>query len=489
LIGNPLFGETFLQKECLNELPAGIAREKHTAAARAGNVQSMFCVGAIHLYVGREVDKAIPWLEQAANAGHLRAPLVLGILYEKGTGVPEDPAKAAKWYQKGVENGNVAAMRRLAEMYRLGLGVPRDEKKANELLDRAAQLGDKHAAFLQDKREHERVHPKPGDDIRAEAYRLYKLKKFAEAAKLYEKCAKMGNDICQMSLGVHYEEGLGVSQNYSQAVLWYRKSADQGYSIAQKTLGLMYELGRGVPENWREAARLYALSADKYHDGAYNLARMYQFGMGVPQDRGAAIAWFKIAATLGHAQGNYWARWLNNYSNCIGFRNEQEQRTLGYLRCPADPVGVTFRNSNERYAYLRQKGKEFSAAEASASSWDSSQDKIIRTGIAVDPAMAAGTVVLCPVSDSSGHISKSIDLRYDFSGPMIPRATASRSLVIPAVAWRLSPGGYDLFVVTGHEVPLRTWKGWRPGGRFMLVCIDGVVKNMYDVLGAPNNFQ
>jgi TPR repeat protein len=108
------------------------------------------------------------------------------------------------------------------------------------------------------------------------------------------------------------------------------------------------------------------LSADKYHEGAFALGRMYEFGMGVPQDRAQAIEWFKKAAKLGHPKGAYWARWLNDYSNCIGFRNETEQRTLGFLRCPADPVGVTFRNNAERLAYMRTKAKEFDKLEAEA---------------------------------------------------------------------------------------------------------------------------
>lgn len=267
---------------------------------------------------------------------------------EKGTGVPENPSTAAKWYQKGMDNGNAAAIRRLSEMYRLGTGVPHDEKKARELLTRAEELGDKAAPKFKEKQDSDRLNPKPGQDISAEAYRLYKQKQFEQAAKLFRQCADMGNDVCQLRLGIVYEYGEGVPKNESQAVAWYRKSADQGNPIGQKTLGLMYELGKGVPEDWAEAARLYAKSAEKYEDSAFALARMYEFGMSVPQDRARAIEWFKKAGDLGHPKGDYWARWLNDYTNCIGFRDAQEQQTLGFLRCPADPVGVIFRNSRER---------------------------------------------------------------------------------------------------------------------------------------------
>ena len=361
-----LFAAATFQEDCLGRSPAGIALQKHLGAAQSGNVDSMFCAGAIHLYVQRDAKKALPLLEKAANGGDQRAPLVLGILYEKGTGVAQNPATAARWYQKGMDNGNPAAVRRLAELYRLGLGVPHNEAKAKALLDKAAAMGDKAAPKFREKHEQDRLHPKAGQDIKEAAYRAYQQKHFEQAAKLYRQCADMGNDQCQLALGVQYEYGQGVPKDESQAVAWYRKSADQGNAIGQKTLGLMYELGKGIPENWAEAFRLYSLSAEKYQEGAFALARMFEFGMGVPQNRARAIEWFKKAAALGHPKGTYWARWLNNYSNCIGFRNEQEQKTLGFLRCPADPIGVTFHNNNERLAYLREKGKEFDKMEAEA---------------------------------------------------------------------------------------------------------------------------
>ncbi len=366
LTGTAWSAESFLESECLHKAPAGIALTNHISKAKSGDVQSMFCAGAIKLYVSREYKEAIPWLEKAANAGHMRAPLVLGILYEQGSGVKEDPATAAKWYQKGVDNGNAAAARRLANLYHLGTGVPHDEDKSSALLKKAAEMGDKAAPKYIEKREQDRQDTRPGMTIKAEAYRLYKQKKFDQAAKLYQQCADMGNDDCQLGIGQLYEFGEGVPKNEKQAASWYRKSADQGNPVGQKTLGLLYELGKGVPENWAEAVRLYSKSAGKYEDSAFALGRMYEFGMGVPQNRATAIQWFKKAADQGHPKGAYWARWLNDWTNCIGFRDAQEQNAIRGLRCPADPLGVTFRNSGERLAYIQQKAKEFDIMDANA---------------------------------------------------------------------------------------------------------------------------
>jgi hypothetical protein len=215
---NRLFGaESFLDTECLHKAPAGIALTTHVAKAKSGNVQSMFCAGAIKLYVSREYKEAMPWLEKAANAGHMRAPLVLGILYEQGSGVKQDAATAAKWYQKGMENGNAAAVRRLANLHHLGTGVPHDEEKSRELLKRAAEMGDKAAPKFIEKRERDLKDRRPGMTIKAEAYRLYKQKKFKEAATLYRQCAEMGNDDCQLAMGQLYEFGDGVLKDERQA--------------------------------------------------------------------------------------------------------------------------------------------------------------------------------------------------------------------------------------------------------------------------------
>ncbi len=268
----------FLETECLQKAPAGIALTGHIAQAKSGNVQSMFCAGAITLYVSKKYNHAIPWLEQAANAGHIRAPLVLGILYEQGSGVKEDAATAAKWYQKGIDNGNAAAARRLANLYHLGTGVPHDEAKSNELLKKAVEMGDKAAPAYLEKQARDLKDARPGMTIKAEAYRLYKQKRFDKAATLYQQCADMGNDDCQLAIGQLYEFGNGVPKDARQAAAWYRKSADQGNLIGQKTLGLLYELGKGVPENWAEAVRLYFKGAETYQDSAFAVGRMYEFG-------------------------------------------------------------------------------------------------------------------------------------------------------------------------------------------------------------------
>ena len=67
--------------------------------------------------------------------------------------------------------------------------------------------------------------------------------------------------IAQVHLGVLYEEGRGVPQDYIQARQWYTQAAVQGYAIAQVHLGVLYAEGRGVPQNFVQAHKWYNLAA------------------------------------------------------------------------------------------------------------------------------------------------------------------------------------------------------------------------------------
>jgi uncharacterized protein len=42
--------------------------------------------------------------------------------------------------------------------------------------------------------------------------------------------------VAQSQLGYMYENGLGLSQDYSQALAWYKKAADGGYAVARGNL-------------------------------------------------------------------------------------------------------------------------------------------------------------------------------------------------------------------------------------------------------------
>ena len=84
---------------------------------------------------------------------------------------------------------------------------------------------------------------------------------FKTALSELKPLADQGDALAQDLLGVMYENGGGVAQDYGQAVAWYRKAADQGDADAQSNLGVMYANSRGVARNYIVAYALYNLSA------------------------------------------------------------------------------------------------------------------------------------------------------------------------------------------------------------------------------------
>ena len=59
-------------------------------------------------------------------------------------------------------------------------------------------------------------------------------------------------------------------------------AVEQGMADAQNTLGVMYNNGLGVPQDHSEAVRLFRLSAGQgYVQGQFNLGLMYYNGTGV----------------------------------------------------------------------------------------------------------------------------------------------------------------------------------------------------------------
>ena len=66
-------------------------------------------------------------------------------------------------------------------------------------------------------------------------------------------------------------------KDYNEALKWYRKAADQGNAKAMNNIGLLYEKGNGVPQNYQTAKEWYkkALNKDPNHTKAKdNLARV-----------------------------------------------------------------------------------------------------------------------------------------------------------------------------------------------------------------------
>ena len=145
-----------------------------------------------------DYETAYRLIKPLAEQGSSKAQNNLGIMYDKGQGVPQDYTEAVKWYLKAAKKGNARAQTNLGLMYYKGRGVPQD---------------------------------------------------YAEAAKWYRKAADQGRVDAQFALGGIYFGGEGVPQDYAEAARCFRKAADQGFPPAQVFLGYMYSSGQGVPQD------------------------------------------------------------------------------------------------------------------------------------------------------------------------------------------------------------------------------------------------
>jgi len=71
-----------------------------------------------------------------------------------------------------------------------------------------------------------------------------------------------GDISAQYNLGIMYEKGQGVKQNYVIAAQFYEKAANQGDVSAQSKLGFMYVKGQGVKQNYIKAKELFKKACD-----------------------------------------------------------------------------------------------------------------------------------------------------------------------------------------------------------------------------------
>ena len=75
--------------------------------------------------------------------------------------------------------------------------------------------------------------------------------------------AEAGDATAQFNLGVSYDNGQGVPQDYQEAVRWYTLAAEQGLALAQFNLGFRYANGEGVPQDDMLAHMWLNLAASK----------------------------------------------------------------------------------------------------------------------------------------------------------------------------------------------------------------------------------
>lgn len=152
---------------------------------------------------------------------------------------------------------------------------------------------------------------------------LLSLLLFAALAQSFRKgrSAPRGNQAERMlriravagNAGARYRLGVRCLEraNDTAGFRWLMKSAEAGNAAAQDAVGMMYELGRGVSQDYGEAARWYEKAANRgFADSEVNLGNLYALGRGVEKDYERAVRWLEEAASKGGRQGRNSLAWL-----------------------------------------------------------------------------------------------------------------------------------------------------------------------------------
>ena len=161
-----------------------------------------------------------------AEQGNALAQMLVGDLYQNGSGVAKDSALAFAWIRKAAEQGYAKAQALLAVMHQEGWGTPKND---------------------------------------------------AQGAVWLRKAADQHDGIAQMALAMAYLTGRGVSKDESEGMRWVRTAAEGGNADAQVLLGIAYRDGAGGLPKDIQAARLWLRKAAGQGD-ANAKAALHQIG-------------------------------------------------------------------------------------------------------------------------------------------------------------------------------------------------------------------
>ena len=99
------------------------------------------------------VDAQAPDLEETrvlAEQGDAISQYNLGLMYDRGVGVPEDDVEAVRWHRLAAEQGYASAQYNFGLMYATGEGIPNDDVLAYMWWNLAAGQGHEGAQSNKD---------------------------------------------------------------------------------------------------------------------------------------------------------------------------------------------------------------------------------------------------------------------------------------------------------------------------------------------------
>ncbi|KAI9351859.1 hypothetical protein BD770DRAFT_445607 [Pilaira anomala] len=284
-------------------------------------------------FANRDPAKTISLLKKVALKWKTPiAQYLIGITYLYGDkGITQHEKQSIHWLTLAADNGWTDAMGYLGHAYSAGnLSIKQDMKKGIVWLEKIARINDKEIInsinngilYLFGNKELEISTTQVEKDTMA-TLKLYlclpvrylELEKCPAGLNLKDVKPLMLWDAltnkniinigyCQMVLGTLIR---GTSKNFAQAVYWNRKAAEKGILTAGINVGLAYENGEGVNQDYEEAMKWYKLMYDRYESpsAAHRMGNLYRHGLGVKRDCKMTLKYFNYAILKIEGMGRF----------------------------------------------------------------------------------------------------------------------------------------------------------------------------------------
>ena len=187
-------------------------------------------------------------------------------------------------------------------------------------------------------------------------HELYKKQNFTNT-KLFYKATENYSYSCNC-LGIMYDYGFGVKQNYEKAKKLYKKSIKKGNPDALYNLAIMYQWGAGVKKDLSYAVSLYKMAIAREHVVAINnLGHMYHYGEGVTRDQKKAKELYEKAIEKGSSAAIY--NLVNLYKHTDLKKNKEKAiKYFTKINKPEKLKDIYDSNDNDKNKAIREKKKK-----------------------------------------------------------------------------------------------------------------------------------
>jgi len=99
-------------------------------------------------YFEKDPKKALKYYEDAADAGHIEAAYIAGVMYAENYEIRPNSTKSASLLKQAAEGGHAAAQADYGLLVYQGYGATRSDTEAAKWFEKSAKGGDKEGQFL-----------------------------------------------------------------------------------------------------------------------------------------------------------------------------------------------------------------------------------------------------------------------------------------------------------------------------------------------------